>query len=59
MTESEPEERSATTAPDDGGTESDADTGHLRNVPDGAGCAEIWEHLSEESPDNDADDAEA
>ena len=23
------------------------DDEHLRNVPDGAGCTEIWEHLSE------------
>lgn len=29
--------------------ESDADDGgHLDEVPDGCGCVEIWEHLSEE-----------
>jgi len=25
-----------------------ADTDHLDNVEDGCGCAEVWEHLSEE-----------
>lgn len=25
-----------------------ADTEHLDDVPDGSGCAEIWEHLSED-----------
>lgn len=24
------------------------DTSHVDNVPDGAGCTEIWEHLSEQ-----------
>jgi len=24
------------------------DAEHLADVPDGAGCTEIWEHLSEE-----------
>ena len=28
--------------------EEDIDTGHLDNVDDGCGCAEIWEHLSDE-----------
>jgi hypothetical protein len=23
------------------------DDGHLNDVPDGAGCTEIWEHLSD------------
>ena len=31
----------------DGGRQSGADDAdHLRDLPDGAGCAEIWEHLS-------------
>lgn len=25
----------------------EADTGHLDDIDDGCGCAEIWEHLSE------------
>lgn len=25
-----------------------AETDHLDNVEDGCGCAEVWEHLSEE-----------
>lgn len=37
----------------DGGEREDAD--HLRGVPDGAGCTEIWEHLSErQAPDAEA-----
>lgn len=32
----------------DGGDGPDRDDdAHLRDLPDGAGCAEIWEHLSE------------
>lgn len=31
----------------DGGRREDSDDEHLRDVPDGAGCTEIWEHLSE------------
>jgi hypothetical protein len=27
--------------------ESDTDDEHLADVPDGCGCAEVWEHLSE------------
>lgn len=41
---------SATRAPlaTDGGDSRDADDDeHLRDLPDGAGCTEIWEHLSE------------
>jgi hypothetical protein len=26
----------------------DADEDHLADVPDGCGCTEIWEHLSEQ-----------
>ena len=33
-------------APDEDGEE--ADTGHLDGVEVGAGCTEIWEHLSEQ-----------
>ena len=25
----------------------DADRAHLADLPDGCGCAEVWEHLSE------------
>jgi hypothetical protein len=27
--------------------EESSDDGHLRDVPTGSGCTEIWEHLSE------------
>ncbi len=27
--------------------DTDDDTSHLDDLPDGAGCAEVWEHLSE------------
>jgi|GEM_PF-378423 len=44
----------------DGGqdrTEDDDTDDHLRDVPDGAGCTEIWEHLSErDAPEARADD---
>ena len=33
--------------PDGGDSEDNDDTAHLRDLPDGAGCTEIWEHLSE------------
>lgn len=29
---------------------------HLNDLPDGSGCTEIWEHLSEDRSDDDADD---
>jgi hypothetical protein len=44
---------------------SDNDTDHLANLSDGAGCAEVWEHLSEqrekeaEEADSASDEAEA
>jgi|APHM01.1.fsa_nt_gi hypothetical protein len=28
--------------------ESDPETAHLSGVADGCGCAEVWEHLSEQ-----------
>ena len=34
------------------------DCTHLEDVPDGAGCVEIWEHLSDEPEDTDADEDE-
>jgi hypothetical protein len=36
----------------------DTDRAHLREVEDGCGCTEIWEHLSEtrESPVRESDD---
>jgi len=49
-------EVSATLRPDGGEREDEA---HLRDVPDGAGCTEIWEHLSERQasgPEATADD---
>jgi len=30
----------------------DVDTSHLDDVEDGCGCAEVWEHLSEERADD-------
>ena len=32
---------------DDDTDDTDDDTTHLDDLPDGAGCAEVWEHLSE------------
>lgn len=32
---------------------SDGDTVHLDDIEDGAGCTEIWEHLSEQRADDD------
>lgn len=31
---------------------SQVDDEHLQDVPDGAGCTEIWEHLSAERDDD-------
>lgn len=31
------------------------DDEHLQDVPDGAGCAEIWEHLSAKRDDDSGD----
>ena len=48
------------TRPDRDRTDQPAETGeadHLRDVPDGAGCTEIWEYLSERSAtEREADD---
>lgn len=39
----------AVDATEETGTEDEAvDTSHLDDVEDGCGCAEVWEHLSEE-----------
>lgn len=40
----EPAAESGTEAPDD-------DYDHLKSLDDGAGCTEIWEHLSENRDD--------
>ncbi|MFC7096701.1 hypothetical protein [Halobaculum marinum] len=32
----------------------EVDTSHLDDLEDGCGCAEVWEHLSEEESDDDA-----
>ena len=37
----------AATDPDAGDDEDEDDTGHLDDLPDGAGCTEIWEHISD------------
>jgi len=34
---------------------SDEEASHLSNLSDGAGCTEIWEHLSEQRADADAE----
>jgi hypothetical protein len=31
--------------------EEDIDTSHLDDVEDGCGCAEVWDHLSEQRGD--------
>ena len=36
----------------DGGTRAREGDDHLRDVPDGAGCTEIWEYLSERASDD-------
>ncbi|ADB60117.1 hypothetical protein Htur_1226 [Haloterrigena turkmenica DSM 5511] len=43
---------SAVTATDDQEAEADTDTDHLDEVPDGAGCVEIWEKISEARDDD-------
>ena len=42
-------ERGADDDPD--GASADRNDGHLADVPDGAGCTEIWEHLAERRED--------
>ena len=32
--------------------DTDASDGHLAEVEDGCGCAEVWEHLSEQRADD-------
>ncbi|WP_276260148.1 hypothetical protein [Haloglomus litoreum] len=39
-------------------TEGDDDTAHLDDLPDGSGCAEVWEYVSEERDDDTETDAE-
>lgn len=34
------------------GRPDDADDDHLADVKDGCGCAEMWEHLSEQRADD-------
>ena len=34
--------------PADDERDDDVDTSHLDDVDDGCGCAEIWEHMSDE-----------
>ena len=35
---------------------SQVDNEHLQDVPDGAGCTEIWEHLSAERDNSSGDE---
>ena len=35
------------TATDPDAGDDEDDTGHLDDLPDGAGCTEIWEHISD------------
>lgn len=39
---------SETTTVENDAEEEPADTSHLDDVEDGCGCAEVWEHLSEQ-----------
>ena len=44
-----------TTQSDDATTDDDRDDrddGHLSDVPDGAGCTEIWEHIGDRREDD-------
>lgn len=36
--------------------QSRADDEHLQDVPDGAGCTEIWEHLSKKRDGEESDE---
>ena len=46
------EEPSTADAPADAGSsDDDNDATHLDSLPDGAGCAEVWEYLSESRDD--------
>ncbi|WP_167879973.1 hypothetical protein [Halorhabdus rudnickae] len=49
MTETETETRSTS---EDDETEENRQNDHLDGVEDGCGCAEVWEHLSEERGDD-------
>lgn len=44
------DEDEAAPAPD--AVDEAAERDHLGDVPDGSGCAEIWEHLTEERDDD-------
>jgi hypothetical protein len=46
--------------PDEAGEdgEVEADTEHLDELPDGSGCAEVWEHVSTERDDGERDDGD-
>lgn len=39
---------------DDRYGDEEVDTAHLDDLEDGCGCAEVWEHLSEDEETNDA-----
>lgn len=43
----ESEESNVDTASSDAASTSNDESGHLDDLADGAGCTEIWEHLSE------------
>lgn len=57
--EQKTDEDSTTRTQEDGASDDNreardhADDNHLSDVPDGSGCTEIWEHLSEERDDDD------
>lgn len=39
---------SETAQPQDGETDTRPDRAHLEGIDDGCGCAEVWEHLSDQ-----------
>ncbi|MFC4549315.1 MULTISPECIES: hypothetical protein [Halorussus] len=51
-----PSGESAVEPAETGTTDRDGTDDHLTEVPDGSGCTEIWEHLSERRDGNDGDE---
>jgi hypothetical protein len=49
--DSDPETPADEDRPDSGADEAAEDDDHLTSLDDGAGCTEIWEHLSEARDD--------
>ncbi|WP_277555231.1 hypothetical protein [Halobaculum limi] len=46
-------------AVDDGEDEQEVERAHLEGLEDGCGCAEVWEHLSDEEDVEDAGEGQS